>query len=128
MISLSDYFMGRDHTYAAELNNELVNNATVTVDRANALLKLFGTNRGVTSGWRPKTLNDATPGAAKKSNHIKCLAVDLEDKDGKLAKWCVENVERLVEIGLWMESPMHTKGWVHVQTIAPRSGNRIFIP
>jgi len=84
--------MGRDHTYAAELNNELVNNATVTVDRANALLKLFGTNRGVTSGWRPKTLNDATPGAAKKSNHIKCLAVDLEDKDGKLAKWCVENV------------------------------------
>ncbi len=128
MISLSEFYQGRDEKFPKELTIELQKNADKMVARASELLSAFGEKRKVTSGWRPASINAATPGAAKKSLHMFCLAVDLEDKDGRLGKWCVENVERLIEIGLWLESPTKTPGWVHVQAHAPRSGSRIFMP
>ena len=41
--------------------------------------------------------------------------------------------EVLAEVGLWLEDPRWTfdpKGdhWVHLQTVPPRSGNRVFVP
>lgn len=128
MLSLSDYFMGRDVKFPHELTPEIQDNAAKTVAKASELLAAFGEDRKVTSGWRPTSINAATPGAAKKSNHMYGLAVDLEDADGRLGKWCIDNIERLIEIGLWMESKASTPSWVHVQTVAPRSGHRIFSP
>ena len=84
MISLADYFMGRNVTYADELTDDLVDNARITVFRANDLLHRFGESRFVTSGWRPPAVNATIPNAARKSKHMTCQAIDLEDDDGDL--------------------------------------------
>ena len=92
------------------------------------ILQAFGQPREVLSGYRPAEINAKVKGAAPMSKHITCEAVDLADKDGRLAKWCMDNLPWLSAIGLWMEHPDYTKGWVHLQTTAPKSGNRVFIP
>lgn len=64
------------------------------------------------------------------SSHLYGCAVDIADPDGKLADWLqnIEGQRKLVEVGLWMEDPKHTKGWVHLQTYIVKSGNRYFLP
>ncbi len=62
------------------------------------------------------------------SSHLYGAAVDIADADGKLKKWLVANKSKLVECGLWMESPDATKTWCHLQSYAPKSMNRIFNP
>jgi len=62
------------------------------------------------------------------SSHLYGCAVDISDPDGKLAKWLLDNKHKLIECGLWLENPKYTKGWVHLQTFAPKSFLRIFIP
>lgn len=134
MISLEAYWKGRDKEYADELTDEIRANAEKTVELANELLTRAGRSdiHTVNSGFRPKSINDATANAAKRSKHLTAEAVDLPDADGTLADWCVDNVDVLVEIGLWMEHPGWTPGWVHVQTVPPgnppRSQVRVFIP
>ena len=128
MLTLADYYMGRDRRFPDELTDEKRSNAEEMVDKANELLNRFGETRKVNSGWRPASVNAATVGAAKKSKHMECLAIDLEDKDGTLDAWCMENLDVLQEIGLWLEHPDSTDGWCHLQIIAPRSGNRVFKP
>lgn len=132
MITLEDFYMGRDVKYAAELTGELRANAQVTVLRANRLLAHFGEDRKVNSGWRPASVNAATPGAAKRSKHMLCLAIDLDDDEGDLCHWCLENLDVLAEIGLWLEHPSATKGWCHVQTVPPgnppKPDRRVFYP
>ena len=128
MISLSEYFMGRDRQYGGELTDELRANAQITVDRVNQLLMTFGEYRTVNSGWRPAAVNAAVPGAASRSKHTTCQACDLNDDDGSLDQWCLENPEILEGIGLWQESPESTPRWTHLQTVQPKSGNRVFKP
>ena len=128
MLNLSDYYMGRDKRFPDELTDEKRSNAEETIDKANQLLERFGETRKVNSGWRPASINKSTVGAAPKSKHMECLAIDLEDKDGSLDAWCLENLEVLQEIGLWLESPDATPNWCHVQIVPPRSGNRVFKP
>lgn len=62
------------------------------------------------------------------SSHLYGCAVDIADPKGELAKWLNAHQELLVNCGLWMEDSRYTKGWVHLQTYAPKSMNRIFIP
>lgn len=62
------------------------------------------------------------------SSHLYGCAVDIADPDGKLAKWLNAHNELLGRRGLWMEDPRYTKGWVHLQTYAPKSMNRVFVP
>ena len=64
------------------------------------------------------------------SSHLYGCAVDIADPDGKLAAYLQTAVGNgiLIECGLWMEDPKSTKGWVHLQTYAPRSMNRYFKP
>jgi len=128
LITLADYYMGRDRRFPDELTDEKRSNAEEMVDKANELLTRFGETRKVNSGWRPASINNATVGAAPKSKHMTCEAIDLEDKDGSLDAWCLENLDVLQEIGLWLEHPDSTDGWCHVQLIPPRSGNRVFKP
>ena len=126
MITLADYYAGRDRRFPDELTAEKRANAEETIDKANQLLERFGETRRVNSGWRPVSINKATVGAAPKSKHMTCEAIDLEDKDGTLDQWCMENLEELAAIGLWMEHPESTEGWTHLQIVPPKSGNRVF--
>ena len=79
MITLEDYFMGRDKLFPAELTEEMWGNAVTTIERANLLLERAGLQRGVNSGWRPASVNAAVRNAAKRSKHIHCLAIDIDD-------------------------------------------------
>lgn len=124
MITVDDYLMNRK----SGLTFELLENAIDTVEKVNKLLDAFGSQRNVTSGYRPASVNAAIPNAAKKSNHMLCKACDLEDVDGKLDKWCMDNLHVLTEIGLWLEHPSATKTWCHIQTVPPNSGKRVFYP
>lgn len=128
MITVADYFQGRDEKFPNELTDELRANAASTVDRVNQLLEAFGEPRKVNSGWRPAVINAATPNAAKKSKHMTCEACDLSDYTGSLDAWCVNNLDALERIGLWLEHPNSTPNWCHVQIVPPRSGLRVFIP
>ena len=128
MIQLADYFMGRDVRYAAELTPILRESAVDTVMTCNQLLQEFGEARKVNSGWRPRSINAATPGASKTSLHIICKACDLSDSDEALDDWCLEHPDVLERLGLWQESPRSTLGWCHVQIVPPRSGRRVFSP
>lgn len=134
MITLADYWMGRDKGYSLELTADIARNAEITVQRANLLLSEFrhDTNdteiRKVNSGWRPAAVNAATVGAALRSKHMTAQAIDISDPEGDLDNWCVQHLEVLERLGLWLEHPSATKGWCHVQTVAPRSGNRVFYP
>ncbi len=112
----------------AELTDILRANAQVTVDKANQLLAAFGEERGLRSGWRPQSVNDATPNAAHHSRHITCEAIDIEDEDKRLQEWCAANLPTLANIGLWQENAIATPSWVHVQIVPPPTGMRVFFP
>ena len=139
--------MGRDKTHADELTESIRANAQETVDRVNGLMKLWAEDHGygvmnaieVSSGWRPLSVNLSTPNAALSSKHMTGEAVDLkDDKDRSFARWCLRNTvplchqegraDLLQEIGLWMEQPQWTPTWVHLQTVPPHSGRRVFVP
>ena len=128
MISLADYWMGRDAKYPQELTGEIEANALELLDRVNLLLQSFGEERKVNSGWRPPEVNARTPGSAQKSKHMTGQAVDLADPDGDLDEWCMENASELERLQLWQEHPASTKNWCHLQSVPPKSGKRVFYP
>lgn len=125
MITRDEILMGRDKQ--APLTGLMEVNLRKLLKAINKLRDAYGKPMIVSSGYRPAAINATIPGAAKKSNHMACLAVDLADS-GKLAEYCLNNLKLLEEFGLWMEDPAHTKGWVHLQCVPPRSGNRVFKP
>lgn len=134
MITLQEYLNGYEQIYPEELTPEIRAHAEETVARVNALISELGTietnKRGsvVNSGWRPPQINAQTKGAATKSKHMTGEACDLYDPEGALDEWCLEHPDKLDEIGLWQEHPSATKGWLHVQTVPPKSGKRVFYP
>ena len=134
MITLTDYWMGRDKEFADELTDAIRDNASWTVARANMLLMAFKADkpdweaRHVTSGWRPARVNASTPGAAQRSKHMTGEAIDIADPEGDLDEWCLAHPQDLEHIGLWQEHPSATKGWCHVQIVPPKSGKRVFYP
>lgn len=139
MITIQNYYMGRDLTYGNELTKDKVLNAGTTVQRINALIIAFEaygitlenspmSKTPVSSGWRPAKINGITPGAAVRSKHMTCQACDLYDPEGDIDEWALAHPEVLERIGLWQEHPSATKGWAHFQIIPPKSGNRVFYP
>ncbi len=112
----------------AELTDEMKVKAKDLISKVNVLLGQFGESRAITSGWRPVMVNKVIPGAAIMSNHTKCQAVDLYDPDGSLDTWCMNNLDKLAQIGLWLEHPSATKNWCHLQSVPPRSNVRVFYP
>jgi hypothetical protein len=133
------YFMGRDRLHAAELTPQLRANAQALLDRVNALLGRMASSRitpedsprtgsPVTSGWRPAQVNASIHNAAPRSHHMRCNAIDLYDPEGVLDDWCMDNLDALMDLGLYLEHPSATKGWCHLQAVAPRSGKRVFYP
>lgn len=134
MITLVDYFMGRDETHRDELTDEIMRYAQETVARANVLISSYNAETGdteprkVNSGWRPAAVNAATTGAAQRSKHMLGQAIDISDPEGDLDEWCLAHPATLAEIGLWQEHPASTKNWCHVQIVPPKSGKRVFYP
>lgn len=122
-----DYWKGRDKAYAAELTDDIRQNAARTIALVSALLDECGSQLQVTSGWRPASINKAA-GGAKLSKHMTGHACDLADPKGDFGRWCLSNPDVLQRIGLWAEHPDYTDGWVHLQTIPPKSGRRFFRP
>lgn len=138
MITLQQYWMGRDALYPTAMTPQIERNARATVDLANRLLTLAkGAGQLlhdtpqwgiVASGWRPPAVNAATKGASLMSKHMSGQALDLYDPDGSLDRWLMLNQKVLKDLGLWLEHPDATPHWCHVQTIPPHSGNRVFMP
>lgn len=137
-ITLADYWMGRDTEYPDEVTDEKRANAADMVYRTNRLLGIAQTHdvtiednpktgSPVSSGFRPAALNAAAGGAVR-SKHMDCNAVDIFDPDGDLDEFCMNHQHVLRSLGLYLEHPSATKGWTHVQRIAPRSGNVVFYP
>lgn len=75
-------------------------------------------------GFRPQDCPIGAPG----SSHKIGKGVDIFDIGGKFAAWCVVNKAQLATLGLYMENPKVTPGWVHLQTREVPSGNIIFNP
>lgn len=138
MITLTQYWMGRDAQYPHDMSPQIERNAFMTVDLANRLVTL-AKGAGVlmndtpqwglvASGWRPPALNAATKGASLTSKHMTGQAIDLYDPDGYIDNWMLANPNVLKDLGLWQEHPDSTPHWAHVQTVPPHSGNRVFRP
>lgn len=77
---------------------------------------------GENGGFRPNTCSVGAP----LSNHKRARAVDVFDPGEELDAWLTD--ELLKQFGLWREAPDYTKGWVHLQDVAPKSGKRTFLP
>jgi uncharacterized protein YcbK (DUF882 family) len=127
MITIEQYWMGRDKRYQQDMTQEIRDNATLLVSRVNKLLEVMGKGTSVNSGWRPATVNRQV-GGAKRSNHIIGKAIDLNDDDGSIDEWCMNNLKELEKVGLWLEHPSKTPRWTHLQSVSPRSGKRVFLP
>lgn len=118
------------HNYP--VNVEISANLDDLHDKLNQLRAAYGRPMVITSGLRSdeqqKALIAAGKSTATKSKHLIGQAADIRDEDGKLAAWARQNVEILKDIELWCEDPEYTRGWLHVQTVPPKSGKRFFIP
>ena len=126
------YFKVEEYTKGREKDSPLSEEQAQNMHKLLTILDQFRERYGkplkISSGYRPASVN-ASVGGAKKSNHIMCLAVDfVDDEKQSLGKWCLQNLNILEELGLYMEDLRHTKHWVHLQLAAPKSGKRIFIP
>ena len=126
MITKAEILMGRDKLYP--LDQEMQDNLQKLLVAVNLFQQHYGKPMIVSSGYRPAAINAKVKGAAKKSNHMVCLAVDFKDIDGSLDKFCTDNLNILEACGLWLEHPDSTPGWCHLQAKAPKSGNRVFKP
>ncbi len=136
MISLEDYFRGKPHSEAQEAE------ATILLGRVHALLdeargagvyeddidpdtgtQISGAKGG--SGDGGFRLPESKTGA-KLSSHKEAKAVDIYDPQGALDDWLTDQI--LSRHGLFREAPEATTGWTHLQTKAPKSGKRTFLP
>lgn len=138
-VTLTDYLMGREELYPAELTPEIKANAEKTVSLVNALLAVLQaenvplekhpqTQSVIASGWRPPQINGQVKGAAVRSKHMTGEACDLYDPEGAIDDYLIDHPEPLIALGLYLEHPSATKNWSHVQIIPPRSGKRVFHP
>lgn len=107
-------------------------NAITLLSRVNALLAIIdlpeAENPKVNSGWRPAWYNATVQGAAPKSRHITGEAIDIADPEGALDEYLFDRKLLLLQHDLYMEHPLATKGWCHLQSSPPRSKNRVFFP
>ena len=128
MLAKSELLMGRDVQYPNDYTQEISDNLDKLLISMNQVRTAWATPMIVNSGWRPPSINAATPGAAKASKHMIGLAVDIADPDGKLWTWVLQNLDLMQQLGLYFEDKRWTPNWVHFQLGAPGSGKRIFVP
>jgi hypothetical protein len=128
MISKDEILMGRDKQYPDEYTEEISNNVDQLLEIMNQVRKAYNKPMIVASGWRPSAINEGTSNAAKNSNHLKGLAVDIKDTDGSLWKWVLMNLGLMKKLGIYFEDKRWTPTWVHFQIVPPKSKKRIYVP
>ncbi len=97
-----------------EVTPEVISNINKLILAVNAFLTEVGiTNASISSGFRPSDVNANIPNAAKRSLHMRGLALDLVDSDGKLDQLFASKPELLRKYGLWLEDPASTINWTH---------------
>lgn len=128
-LTRDDILMGRDREYPlTPILEENLQRLLAAVNHLQLLYRQrFGEDRKFvpTSGYRPGHYNRAA-GGTPNSAHLHCMALDIADPGGHIAKWIMENRNVLAECNLWLEHPDYTRGWVHVDI--RRRPNRVFIP
>jgi hypothetical protein len=130
-ITVPEYLMGRDKQEPLSPQQQI--NMRELLRRVNLLLLEVATlmpayQTAVSSGYRPPSVNRRV-GGAPNSAHLTCEAVDLRDMGGVLGKALMLRWPKLLEqYDLYMEDPLYTTTWVHLQTRPTRSGNRVFKP
>jgi hypothetical protein len=137
-MELKDYWQNRDSKFRGEWTEAVRKAADDLIERVNGLLTALDytpeihpvMKSPVTSGWRPPSFNPLVQGASPRSNHITGKAVDLYDPEGELDELLLtaKGKKALESAGLWQEHPSATKGWCHLQSVPPKSGNRVFYP
>ena len=139
MITLDQYVgihaKSKDWTAQRKLNAiELLKRSNALVLAAQADGVMFKINPKTDSlisgetfgGFRPQSC----PIGAPNSNHKEGKGVDVWDFDGSIDAWCNSPRGLLAceKCGIWLEDQGHTPGWVHMQSIPPKSGKRVFLP
>lgn len=116
--------------YACKCDNKDCDGGEVTETLIEAMQKFrekYGKSLMISSGYRCSKHN-VSIGGAKMSNHVRGLACDFKDTNGEIDDFCMKNLNVLKDLGLYLEHPDATKGWTHLQVVAPKSGNRVFKP
>lgn len=82
----------------------------------------------VTSGLRnPQDQVRINPNV-KNSAHCEGSAVDVSDVDGSIYAFCIDNVDILIRLGIYLECRTWTPRWAHITVRPPKSGHRFFQP
>src|SRR4051812_13311327 len=101
MITRDEILMGRDKD--APLSPELEHNLTDSLKKFNIIRTAYGKFMVCSSGYRPPAINSATPGAAKNSTHMLCMAMDVKDPDGTFRTWALQNLKLFKDNDIWLE-------------------------
>lgn len=135
MISMAELL---NNKYKLEDQDQSIqDNLKILLERMNKVRKLFGKPMTCTSGlrsmddhlriYKQKGITDESK-IPMKSKHLYGEAADFSDPKQELQKWCLANVDKLEEIGLWMEDFSATVNWCHFQIVPPKSNSRFFKP
>jgi hypothetical protein len=140
VISLEEYFGTKGkHPDCTQVRRS---NAVALISKVNTLLaraaeegvydwpldpdtgtNISGARNGVgDGGFRLSTSTTGAPGSAHKEGQ----GIDIFDPEETLDEWLTDEI--LEQSGLYRESPGKTPGWAHLQTRAPGSGRRTFLP
>lgn len=125
MLTRQDILMGREKNNP--LTKQMEKNLNWLLVAISALLEKYNKKVKVSSGYRPPGINQNVGGASN-SPHMTCEAVDISDPNREFANFCLDNLELLESIGLYMEDPRWTPTWVHLQIRKPQSGKLVFVP
>ena len=135
MIMMTELFDGK-----TKIPDDHIVNLAALALKLNKIRENYGKPLRVASGYRTlehhleiyakKGVTDQSK-IPMKSNHLRGLACDLvpiEDHIDHLHNWVLDNVKLCEELGLYFEKFDYSPTWLHVQIVAPKSGNRFFIP
>lgn len=103
-------------------------NLALLSGKLNAFMADYRYPLAINSGLRDQALQKKVNPLAPKSNHLLGLAADIHDEANKLLEYVLSNLEKARDLGLFFENPNWTPTWVHIQSVAPKSGHRFFIP
>jgi hypothetical protein len=114
------------------LSDEVIVNMHDLISKMSIFRNAYGNPMIVTDCFRTadehRAIYHNTPKIPWGSMHLIGCAVDVWDRNKRLAAFAKSNENLLKEIGLWCEEPTYTRTWLHFQTRSPASGMRFFKP
>jgi hypothetical protein len=106
-------------------------NLLATLSNLPVIINSPGLNRR-RSGYRTREMQQSIYANKKSvpmgSLHLVGAAFDALDRDGKIQRWVLDNLEFLERQDFYCESFERTAGWLHLQILPSKSGKRFFLP